>query len=94
MVPHAGDLEFCTKCGRALVEPWFRIACPTCRKENLIGTPRCWQCSADLHAAPTTPAPPDLRRDRTRKQGEASCTGVIAGLAAVAAAIKVLLAGQ
>ncbi len=94
MTAAGGDQEFCTSCGRGLVEPWFRIVCPKCRKENLIGTPRCWQCNADLHAAPTTPAPPELHVGRTAKRTEPSCTGVIAAFAAMAAAIRVILSSQ
>ncbi|MCX6358209.1 MAG: hypothetical protein NT029_00225 [Armatimonadetes bacterium] len=93
MTPGTGNTQFCTTCGRALVEPWFRIACPNCHKENLIGTPRCWRCGADLHAAPAVPAPPEVHQERATKPNGASCAGVLVSIAAALTVIALSLHG-
>ncbi len=90
MTGFPGSLQFCTGCGRALVEPWFRIICPKCRKENLIGTPRCWQCGAELHASPARPAPPQVRLGGAGKPGEVSCGSIVAGGVALAVVCRLL----
>jgi carbonic anhydrase len=42
---------FCNRCGLLLVQPWFKVPCLKCGKDNLIGEERCWGCRAEVHPA-------------------------------------------
>lgn len=59
------NTAFCTTCGVLLVQPWFRVPCTKCGKENLIGEERCFNCRAPLHPSWMTsgkgrPKPPPI----------------------------------
>jgi carbonic anhydrase len=46
-------VQFCTRCGVALVGPNARIKCATCGKVNTINAERCWNCQVLLHPIPS-----------------------------------------
>ena len=53
-------VQFCTRCGVALVGPNARIKCASCGKVNTINAERCWNCQILLH--PTRNSSPSRRQ--------------------------------
>jgi hypothetical protein len=91
---------FCTRCGVMLVQPWYKARCPRCRKENLIGQDRCWNCRTDLHpewlaAGKRPPRPPAVGVGGAPPSGQQKSTGCSTGIVAallVGAGLLALLA--
>ncbi len=72
--------QMCPRCGVLLVQPWYRVPCLKCKKENLIGLDRCWNCRADLHpawlaAGQKPPRPPRVAVRIPSRQSADATTG-------------------
>jgi len=71
---------FCTRCGVLLVQPWYRVPCLRCKKENLIGLERCWNCRSELHpdwlaSGKRRPGPPTVAIGRAAPGSSQNTTG-------------------
>jgi len=83
---------FCTRCGLLLVQPWFKVPCLKCGKDNLIGEERCWSCRAELHPAwlatgRTKPRPPLVALDnRMEGSQQTGCSTSVIGAVLIVSA--------
>lgn len=83
----------CPRCGVVLVQPWYRVPCLKCKKDNLIGLDRCWNCRADLHpdwlvSGGRAPSPPKVSLRpviTTQRDGSQGCSTSIVLWAGVVA---------
>lgn len=58
--------SFCQSCGISLVEPWFRVPCPSCGTIAPIALASCPRCHADFHQGGQGATPPELPSDPMR----------------------------
>ncbi len=92
-------VQMCSRCGVLLVQPWYRVPCLKCKKDNLIGLERCWNCRAELHpdwlaAGQRPPKPPRVAVRIPLQQSNtdaAGCSQSVIAMVAVALALAVLL---
>jgi len=74
------------------VQPWFKVPCLKCGKDNLIGEERCWSCRAELHPAwlatgRTKPRPPLVAlNNRMEGSRQTGCSTSVIGAVLIVSA--------